>query len=115
VLASSAIVVHRRTLLAHGGHDPAFTGHGAEDFELMHRLSQSRPRGQRPSDYHVDYGARRADEGGFRAYFARYAEPLRDRGIHLAHAWHPPRREDPRYYEARRRNFALLRERLASE
>ncbi|NBB81215.1 MAG: hypothetical protein GVY36_17555 [Verrucomicrobia bacterium] len=108
VLASSAMVVDRRVLLAHGGHSIAFTGHGAEDFELMHRLAMARPRGPRPADYHVDYGSRGADRGGFRAYFARYAAPLAAEGLHLAHAWHPRREEDPRYYAEQKRNFARL-------
>lgn len=113
VLASSAMIVHRRTLLAHGGHNPLFSGHGAEDFELMHRLSADFPRGARPPDYHVDFGARRASQGGFRSYFARYAAPIQARGIHLAHAWHPRRVEDPRYYAQRSSNFAHLLKILA--
>jgi len=112
VMASSAMVVDRRVLLAHGGHSTAFTGHGAEDFELMHRLALSYPRGPRPPDYHVDYGARGADRGGFRAYFARYAAPLAAEGLHLAHAWHPRREEDPRYYAEQKRNFARLEAQL---
>lgn len=108
VLCSSAIALHRRTLLDAGGHDPVFHGHGAEDFELMHRLSQRYPKGARPLDYHRDHGSRAAAETGFRAYFARYGAPMLEAGLWLAHAWHPPRREDRRYYAARERNFALL-------
>ncbi len=108
VRASSAMIVERATLLAHGGHHPDFLGHGAEDFELMHRLSARVGRSERPADYHRDFGSRNAGAGGFRAYFARYAEPLRARGLHLAHAWHPRRNADPRYYAARQRNFAML-------
>jgi predicted glycosyltransferase involved in capsule biosynthesis len=112
VMASSAIVVDRRVLLAEGGHSTAFTGHGAEDFELMHRLAMARPRGPRPPDYPVDYGSRGAHRGGFRAYFARYAAPLAAEGLHLAHAWHARREEDPRYYAEQRHNFARLQAQL---
>jgi predicted glycosyltransferase involved in capsule biosynthesis len=106
VLGSSAIVLHRRTLLDGCGHDETFSGHGAEDFELMHRLSLAYPKGARPADFHVDYGSRAADTGGFRAYFGGYGAPLLAEGLYLAHDWHPPRREDPRYYAARQDNFA---------
>lgn len=107
-VASSAIVLDRATLIGVGGHDPRFSGHGAEDFELMHRLAEIRPLGPRPPDYGVDYGARSGCAGGFRAHFAQAGASLLATGLHLAHDWHPPRREDARYYAARRANFALL-------
>ena len=78
----------------------------------MHRLAATRPRGPRPPDYPVDYGSRGAERGGFRAYFARYAAPLQAEGLHLAHAWHPRRVDDPRYYAAQKRNFARLEAQL---
>lgn len=105
-LGSSAILMHRRTALA-TPHDPAFTGHGAEDFDLLHRLSLGFPRGERPADYRTDYGSRQAERGGFRAYFGRYGRPLLDAGLLLAHAWHP-RRVDAAYYASRQRNFERL-------
>jgi predicted glycosyltransferase involved in capsule biosynthesis len=108
VLGSSAILVHRSQLLAIGGHDPGFAGHGAEDFELMHRLSRRHPLGPRPPRYHVNFGSRSASPDGFRAYFARYGRPLLDRDIALVHQWHPRRTDDPRYYAARRENFERL-------
>lgn len=112
VAGSSAILIERGTLIEAGGHDPALTGHGAEDFELMHRLSLHYPRGPRPPDYALDLGSRSDEERGFRAYFARYGAPLLAEGICLAHAWHPRRREDARYYAAREENFARLDARL---
>jgi predicted glycosyltransferase involved in capsule biosynthesis len=114
VLGSSAILVHRRHLLALGGHDRGFVGHGAEDFELLHRLSLHHPLGPRPPRYHVDFGSRAGADDGFRAYFARYGQPLLDSGLALVHQWHPRRREDPRYYAGRRANFERL-ERLLAE
>lgn len=112
VLGSSAIALTRETLLSVGGHDPAFTGHGAEDFDLMHRLSLRYGKGPRPLDYDADYGARAAQRGGFRAYFARYGRPALDHGLALVHQWHPPRRTDARYHAARKENFSRLRETL---
>lgn len=114
VLGSSAILVQRRQLFAVGGHDEGFVGHGAEDFDLLHRLSAYDPRGPRPSRYHVDFGSRSQVDDGFRAYFARYGQPLLDSGVALVHQWHPRRKEDPRYYAARRANFERL-ERLLAE
>lgn len=112
VRGSSAILAHRETLLAEGGHDPAFTGHGAEDFELLHRLAKRHPRGARPANYHVDHGSRSQRGDGFRAYFARYGQPPLDAGLALVHLWHPKRTDDPRYYNQQRANFALLSARL---
>lgn len=114
VRGSSAIVARRARLRALGGHDPAFEGHGAEDFDLLHRLSEGFPAGPRPADYARDHGSRHRGPGGFRAYFGRYAEPLLAEGVVLVHLWHPRRTEDARYYAARRRNFALLEARLSA-
>lgn len=112
VAGSSAMLMERCTLIQVGGHDPAFRGHGAEDFDLMHRLSLRFPRGPQPPDYALDLGSRSREDRGFRAYFARYGLPLLENEICLAHAWHPPRREDARYYAARRDNFARLARRM---
>lgn len=108
VMGSSAILAHRETLLAEGGHDPGFVGHGAEDFELLHRLAKRHPRGKRPANYHVDYGSRATTSQGFRAYFARYGQPPLEAGLAMVHLWHRPRREDPRYQAWRKTNFARL-------
>lgn len=111
VLGSSAILAHRNRLLELGGHSDSFVGHGAEDFELLHRLSLTYPNGERPDDYEVDYGSRQAHKG-FRGYFGRYAKPLTQESLMLMHQWHPPRTADSRYYAYREENFRLLRERL---
>lgn len=113
VRGSSAILAARASFRAVGGHDPGFEGHGAEDFDLMDRLSRRFPMGPRPTDYARDAGSRDADQAGFRAYFARYAEPLRAAGVALCHQWHPPRRADPRYEAARAANFERLARRMA--
>src|SRR5690606_38667544 len=51
---SSAILVNRQHYMAIGGHHHSFKGHGAEDFELLHRLSSLAPWGERPEDYYSD-------------------------------------------------------------
>lgn len=95
--AISAIVVNRLHLLAIGGHDKSFTGHGAEDFELMHRLSSYYPRGPRPRDYYNNTRSNSiAQYEGFRAYYALYGIDIFQRGTILSHLWHP-RRADAGY------------------
>lgn len=111
VHGSSAILAHQTRLLELGGHSDCFVGHGAEDFELLHRLSLGYPAGKPPPDYEVDYGSRQAHRG-FRGYFARYAAPLLKQGLLLVHQWHPPRTADERYYAQREKNFRLLQEKL---
>lgn len=95
--AISAIVASRYHLLALGGHDKSFIGHGAEDFELLHRLASYAPRGPRTSDY---YRNTRNNSilryEGFRAYFALYGIDVFQRGLQIAHLWHP-RRQDSSY------------------
>lgn len=110
VLGSSAIAARRADLMAVGGHDPAYVGHGAEDFDLMHRLLVHA--GERPqsADYTRDYGSQDEVGGGFRAVFAEFGRPALADGIMLLHLWHPRRRADVRYYAARMRNFERLRE-----
>jgi predicted glycosyltransferase involved in capsule biosynthesis len=90
--ASSAILVHRRHLLSVGGHDRGFTGHGGEDFDLMHRLSSYGPRAPRPQNYYEDTRSNQVQKyKGFRAFFAVYGLESFNRGLVLAHLWHPVR------------------------
>jgi predicted glycosyltransferase involved in capsule biosynthesis len=106
---SSAMVVNRHHYLSLGGHDPRFTGHGAEDYDLLHRLATLAPKGPRPHDYFTDYrdnGVRRY--WGFRPFFALYGLDLLPAGIHLVHLWHPRRME--KGYFRPGRNFRLLRQ-----
>jgi len=105
---SSAMVVNRHHYMSLGGHDPRFSGHGAEDYDLLHRLSTIAPKGPRPHDYFTDYkdnGVRRY--WGFRPFFALYGLDLVPRGVHLVHLWHPRRKE--KGYFRPRRNFRLLK------
>ncbi|MBB4231771.1 hypothetical protein [Rhizobium mongolense] len=92
--AISAIVANRHHLLAIGGHDTSFTGHGAEDFELMHRLTSYYERGPRPHDYYKNTKNNSILEyEGFRAFYALYGIDVFQRGTVIAHLWHP-RRQD---------------------
>lgn len=95
--AISAIVASRYHLLAVGGHDKSFVGHGAEDFELLHRLASYAPRGPRPGTYYLNTRSNSISRyEGFRAYFALFGIDLFQRGLQVAHLWHP-RRQDSTY------------------
>ncbi|MDX0789218.1 capsular biosynthesis protein [Sinorhizobium medicae] len=92
--AISAIVASKYHLLALGGHDKSFTGHGAEDFELMHRLTSYYHRGPRPKDYYNNTKNNSIQTYvGFRAYYALYGIDVFQRGTVIAHLWHPRRRD----------------------
>ena len=92
--AISAIIASRYHLLAIGGHDKSFVGHGAEDFELLHRLASYGPKGPRTSNYYRN--TRRnaiLRYEGFRAFFALYGIDVFQRGLQMAHLWHPQRQD----------------------
>jgi predicted glycosyltransferase involved in capsule biosynthesis len=113
VYGSSCMVVNRAHYLALGGHDPAFSGHGAEDFELMHRLVAFDPLAPRPPLYAVDF----KDPGirhyrGFRSHFALHGIAAFERGVFLVHLDHPAR-AIPDYFGRQRRNFRALRHAMA--
>ncbi len=106
-LGSSAMVVNRWHYLALGGHRREFVGHGAEDFELLHRLASYLGRHPRPGDYYRDTGSRPTGRRiGFRAHFADHGADLLAGGVLLAHLWHPER--PIRDYKRKAENFALL-------
>ena len=111
--AISAIVASRYHLLAIGGHDKSFVGHGAEDFELMHRLVSYAPRGPKTLNYYrntMNNSIQRYE--GFRAYFALYGIDVFQRGLQMAHLWHP-RREDVSYLAPRHENQQRVSEVMA--
>jgi predicted glycosyltransferase involved in capsule biosynthesis len=58
VNGSSCIVINREYLLSIGGHDESYIGHGAEDFELLHRMSHDFPIAEKPIDYSVNTKSR---------------------------------------------------------
>ncbi|RVP97718.1 capsular biosynthesis protein [Sinorhizobium meliloti] len=92
--AISAIVANRYHLLAIGGHDRSFKGHGAEDFELMHRLTSYYLKGPRTKEYYKNTKSNSImNYEGFRAFYALYGIDLFQRGLVIAHLWHPRRKD----------------------
>jgi predicted glycosyltransferase involved in capsule biosynthesis len=91
---SSAMVINRHHYLSLGGHDPKFSGHGAEDYDLLHRLAALAPMGPRSNDYYTDYRTNSVRKyWGFRPFFALYGLEPFARGLWLVHLWHPRRKE----------------------
>ncbi|WP_162619554.1 glycosyltransferase [Salinicola peritrichatus] len=114
VQGSSCMVLNRKDLMRMGGHDQGFRGHGAEDFELLHRLSTRFPIAPRPPEYTRNMGSGNIKEyRGFRAYFALYGEQARKAGCTLVHLWHP-KRQGNGYYR-HKQNFKRLQKVLESD
>lgn len=114
VQGSSCIVMNRDDLLSIGGHDEGFKGHGAEDFELLHRLSCRFPIAEKPPEYERNMGSGTVKEyRGFRAYFALYGEQCRKAGCTLVHLWHP-KRKGFGYYR-HKQNFKRLQQIMAHQ
>jgi predicted glycosyltransferase involved in capsule biosynthesis len=108
VKGSSCIVLNKRQLIEIGGHDESYDGHGAEDFELLHRLGDLYPINDKPMDYSINTGSGPIQAyRGFRAYFALYGEQAFNAGVVMVHLYHPKRKQWG-YYQ-HRRNFAKLR------
>lgn len=104
---SSAIVVNKNHYLGIGGHSREFYGHGAEDYDILHRLSAYYIKGPRTADYYHDTKSNQVGiYQGFRAYFALYGLDIFSKGIFLIHLWHP-KRSIPGYHQSNR-NFSLL-------
>lgn len=109
VQGSSCLVINKEDLLSIGGHNEKFKGHGAEDFELLHRLSSRYPIAPRPPEYEKNFGSGTVTEyRGFRAYFSLYGEQCRQAGCTLVHLWHP-KRVGFGYYR-HKKNFKMLAE-----
>lgn len=109
---SSAIVVSKNNYLSIGGHNKRFSGHGAEDYDLLHRLSHTFPRGPRTGNYYHDTKSNEINKyEGFRAFFATYGIDIFNRGLFFIHMWHP-RRVMPNYFQSSR-NFQTLAETMA--
>ena len=111
-LGSSALVINRYSYLCSGGHDRSFVGHGAEDFELYHRLAARAPIFPRPAAYYENITAYFGNYRGYRAYFALFGAEVWMRGILMVHLAHPRRENADRSYRRSRRNFQLLQDRM---
>ena len=108
VYGSSAIVVNRYHYLSLGGHHRNFSGHGAEDYDILHRLSYYNPKAPRTSDYYQNLNdSPLYHYRGFRTYFALHGMDVFIKGIFMLHLYHPPRRI-PHYHQSRH-NFPLLK------
>lgn len=104
---SSAIVVNKRHYLAIGGHSREFFGHGAEDYDILHRLSHYNPKGPRTANYYSDLKSNQINKfEGFRAFFALYGIDVFNKGIFFVHLFHPKRAISG--YQQSNRNFTLL-------
>ena len=87
---SSVMVVNRDLYLAIGGHRPEFSGHGYEDFELIHRLLTISEKLPRPVNYFRD--SKTWDNtvyDGFRSQFAVLGTEALTSGLFTMHLWHP--------------------------
>lgn len=104
--AMSSIVINRYYYLTTGGHDPAFIGHGAEDFEFFHRVESVAPRAPRPPRYYENLKGQ--GYNGFRSYFALFGMDVWMRGIALFHLHHPRREQFDDSYQRSASNFAML-------
>lgn len=110
---SSAIVVNRYNYLSVGGHSRGFSGHGAEDYDVLHRLASGNRKAERPVDYYMDTKSNSITEyRGFRAYFALYGVDVFAKGIFVVHLWHPSRNISN--YSQSSKNFKLLKKVMRS-
>ena len=108
VYGSSAIVVNRYHYLSIGGHHRDFSGHGAEDYDVLHRLSHYNRKAPRTSDYYSNLSDSPLYEYvGFRSYFALHGMDVFMKGIFILHLFHPPR--PIANYRQFRRNLTLLK------
>ncbi|AUV28042.1 MULTISPECIES: capsular polysaccharide export protein, LipB/KpsS family [unclassified Citrobacter freundii complex] len=104
---SSAIVVNKYHYLAIGGHCREFYGHGAEDYDVLHRLASYYAKGPRTVNYYENTKNNDiVSYKGFRAYFSLYGIDIFSRAIYFQHLWHP-KRTIPGYQQTQR-NFSLL-------
>lgn len=109
---SSALVIGRYAYLVAGGHDRAFVGHGAEDFELYHRLARMTPRAEKPGRYYDDIKDRSVGYQGFRSHFALFGLEPWLMGICMVHLHHPRRELTDTAYKRAKGNFLLLKSRM---
>ncbi|OED44256.1 hypothetical protein ACH42_08070 [Endozoicomonas sp. (ex Bugula neritina AB1)] len=114
-VASSCLLVEREWFLRISGFKPDFSGHGYEDFELIHRLAAYYPLGMLPDDYAVDDKHQfPADYVGFRRFYSYYALPHLFSGHFLLHQWHK-RPLANKYHRLRQGNEELFANILSSK
>jgi predicted glycosyltransferase involved in capsule biosynthesis len=87
---SSVMVVNRHHYLSIGGHREEFSGHGYEDFELIHRLLSMQKLFPRPSNYYYDSKSwDNPTYRGFRSLFALLGSQALENELFTVHLWHP--------------------------
>lgn len=87
---SSMGVIDRLHYLSIGGHNPAFRGHGFEDFELYHRLIEEEGRLPRPDSYLKETRSwDTATYNGFRSRLTLIGRPALLSNLFTVHLWHP--------------------------
>ena len=108
---ASTIVMDRLHFLSLGGHDPAFRGHGFEDFELLHRAFARCPRFPRPRDYYRhDRTWNIHSYVGFRSMYRLYGDFSAGKGLFTVHLFHPM--VSSPYATQNATNRALLEQRM---
>lgn len=88
--ATSLLVINRMHFLSIGGHRKEFSGHGSEDFELVHRLATYANKYHRTYNYYLDKKNYSSIEyEGFRAYFSMAGYSVYNNNLFAVHMWHP--------------------------
>lgn len=109
---TSTILVNRDHFIQIGGYHEGFSGHGYEDFFLLHELSYYFPLARKGKDYSLDY---KTDYPGlylgFRRYFAFYSLENIFRGMYTLHLYHD-RDKNKKYYAMRELNSQLFQKKI---
>ena len=110
---TSTILVNKEHFLSIGGYKECFSGHGYEDFFLIHELSYYYPLARKGKDYSRDY---KTDYPGlylgFRRYFTFYALENLFRGMYTVHLYHERDRKR-NYYLKREKNSEVFQKNLS--
>jgi len=105
---TSAIVLRRKYFIEIGMFSEDFSGHGGEDFELLHRLASYNPHSMKNHDYYYDKVEQFiVNYKGFRQYLSLYAFEYFFSDLLLVHRWHK-RELFNRFYMKRVGNENLL-------
>lgn len=110
---TSTILVNKEHFLSIGGYKECFSGHGYEDFFLIHELSYYYPIAKKGKDYSLDY---KTDYPGlylgFRRYFTFYAFENLFRERYTIHLYHDRDRKR-NYYLKREQNSEVFQKNLS--
>lgn len=109
-IVTSIMLFRREAYLALGGHDKGFSGHGFEDFDLLHRFAAEYPISPRPDNY-FELSRHRivAEYAGFRDYMSQYSlEKLTQPGVVL-HQWHTRSKRKLTHYRKVRQNLSRFK------